>query len=80
MAIRIRRTTPTPAPEEGTQASSRKHPPLRDSTQERQICVRLDIERYAMLESMGLQHGVAPTTMARILVHRGLRAEEDAWE
>lgn len=53
---------------------------LRDNRQERQVCVRLDAERFAMLEDKAMRAGVAPTTMARMLVHRGLRAEEDAWE
>jgi len=33
-----------------------------------------------MLEDLAMRHGVAPTTMARMLVHRGLRQEEDLWE
>jgi hypothetical protein len=91
MAIQRERTPPGSAPHEEAEApGSAPHEEAeapswtatdpRDDRRERQVCVRLDLERYAMLESLGLQYGVAPTTMARMLVNRGLRTEGEAWE
>jgi hypothetical protein len=76
MAIGADNTTPTPDASAPDWPTARQ----RDDRTGRQICVRIDAERYAMLEEMAMRHGVAPTTMARMLVHRGLREEELAWE
>jgi hypothetical protein len=46
----------------------------------KQLTVRLDAERYAMLKAKARDEGLSPTTMARVLVIRGLREEEDYWE
>jgi hypothetical protein len=67
----------TPSEEGELEGRARR---LRDVMPERQLCVRIDSQRYAMLEDLAMRHGVAPTTMARMLVHRGLRQEEDLWE
>jgi hypothetical protein len=54
--------------------------PEPDWPRQRTVSIRLDAERYAMLESWAHREGLAPTTMARVLVIRGLRREEDFWE
>jgi hypothetical protein len=46
----------------------------------KKLTVRLDAERYAMLQAKARDEGLSPTTMARVLVVRGLRDEEDKWE
>ena len=43
----------------------------------RQVCVRLSAEQFSELEQAAHLYGVAPGTMARILVRRGARAVVD---
>jgi hypothetical protein len=40
--------------------------------QDRQVGVRLDAHAYAILEALALRKGVAPTTMARMLMRKAL--------
>jgi hypothetical protein len=39
---------------------------------DRQVGVRLDSSAYAVLEALALREGVAPTTMARMLMRKAL--------
>jgi len=50
----------------------------RRRTYTRQVCVRLSAAQHAELSSAADLYGVAPGTMARMLVRRGARAVLDA--
>jgi hypothetical protein len=52
----------------------------REALRQRQLCVRLDSERFAVLEDLARREGLTPTTMARVMVIRALRGAEDEWE
>jgi hypothetical protein len=45
--------------------------PARES--DPQVLIRLDPEAYAILSRIALSRGVAPTTMARMLMRKALR-------
>ena len=49
----------------------------RTRTYTRQVCVRLSSEQFGELETAADLYGVAPGTMARILVRRGSRSVLD---
>jgi hypothetical protein len=52
-------------------------PPLPEEPMVRQVNVRLDRDQYRDLCDAADLYGVAPTTMARMLVRRGARAVLD---
>ena len=65
--------TPSPGPGEPNEDRDRRR---RIFT--RQVCIRLAPEGYGELSRAADLYGVAPTTMARMLVSRGARAVLDS--
>jgi hypothetical protein len=49
------------------------------SPKSRQVNIRLDSERYGALKRAGDLYGVTPTTLARVLVNRGVEALLNAY-
>jgi hypothetical protein len=49
------------------------------SPKSRQVNIRLDSERYGALKRAGDLYGLAPTTLARVLVNRGVEALLNAY-
>jgi hypothetical protein len=68
MVIDHDNTPPGPAPP--------LEPDADDDGVERRITVRLDPYRYYLLGRLAASEGLAPTTMARVLLFRGLRSAE----
>lgn len=52
---------------------------VRRNPRDRQVNIRLDYVRYGALVRAGDLYGVAPTTLARVLVNRGVEAVLNAY-
>jgi hypothetical protein len=48
----------------------------RSGARPRMVSVRLDVERYDALATLAAREGLAPTAMARMLLHRAIRETE----
>jgi hypothetical protein len=85
IAAHLRKLAAAPSPQRDDPSSvefagdpERSGPPRGSAAghDERKVTIRVDAERYGVLEELGAQEGIPPTTIARLLFNRALRDAE----